>query len=833
MACDSCPFRENNAYGPVKGRWVGPENGSPILMVVGDLPNLNDDIKQKSFTGSRGHLVDDIIRKYAPNARVWYTYVVGCRVEDKNVLKKLPQQCMDSLEFDEVLNEVNPERVLLLGAIPLKAVLGKAGIMEKRGNTYDYKGYDVMPTVSTGAVARNASYLSLFTSDVTKFALGASLVKYPYNYVYVNTKDAFKQMIRDLKKQKDNIEYVALDFETTTFDYWRPETKIMSVGICVDGKTCYGIPLSHKDSPWKNQVNTIVKNLKPFFCNPDIPVVGNNWKFDQKYARAKLGVTVNFKGDNMLIDYANDENTPHGLKYQADLYCNAGHYDSDIKWPDFNSVKDDINNTVEKYDSMDLVKLCKYNALDAFYSWNVYPIVYKKLCDDERVKKIYDYLLEPGSNMFVRIEEQGMWIDPDRLEDAYNQCKENIETSLELLNSLIPEGWVENNLSPKQIKEGFNWNSTKQLGMLFFQEDGFNFPVLSRTATGAPSTAEAVIVDLAAEVDHPALKGLLEYRKWAKYMSTYLLPWKAKVDSNSRLHPTFLLHGTVTGRLSGKDGVHQVPRDNFIRRLIGAPPGWTFFEIDGSQIELRVAAAIANEPTMIRVYATGGDIHRTTAAAVAHKKPEEITSAERKKAKAVNFGFLYGMGWRKFKEYSWQSYGVKVTDQEAKLFRERFFELYHELPEWHKRMKRIARKLGYVVSPIGRKRRLPDVFSDDEKVVAAAEREAVNSPVQGFGSDYVLAAFIEMFSIIEREDPEFTTIRPVGTVHDAQYYEIRNDKLEYWATKIKRVFDDASRLDKWFGYTPPLAITGDCKIGNHWGDAKDWEIGQPVELEER
>jgi len=138
-----------------------------------------------------------------------------------------------------------------------------------------------------------------------------------------------------------------------------------------------------------------------------------------------------------------------------------------------------------------------------------------------------------------------------------------------------------------------------------------------------------------------------------------------------------------------------------------------------------------------------------------------------------------------------------------------------------------------VVSPIGRKRRLPNIYSTDEGIQAGAEREAINSPVQGFGSDYVLAAFISMFFIIMKEDPNLETIRPVGSVHDAQYYEIRNDKVNYWAPIIKKNFDDPTRLKEWFDYTPPLLITGDCKIGNHWGDAKDWDIGQPLPYEMR
>lgn len=145
-------------------------------------------------------------------------------------------------------------------------------------------------------------------------------------------------------------------------------------------------------------------------------------------------------------------------------------------------------------------------------------------------------------------------------------------------------------------------------------------------------------------------------------------------------------------------------------------------------------------------------------------------------------------------------------------------------------MRNLVRKTGYVISPIGRKRRLPNIYSSEREMIASAEREAINSPVQGFGSDWVLAGFIEM--ILERApriDPNWReSLKPVGSVHDAQYYLIRNDKIEFWAKEIKECFDDPSRMQRWFGYTPPLEITGDLKIGTHWGDAKDWEIGQPL-----
>jgi len=235
-----------------------------------------------------------------------------------------------------------------------------------------------VPTYSPGAVLKSPKYATPFKADITKACLIATnhAQKYVYNYIPVMTKDTLRDALNTLQMMKRNakLQYLSLDFETTTYDYWRPETKIMTIGFCADGYNCYSIPVDHPQSPWRGQGKTIMNLLRPFFCS-DIPVVGNNWKYDQKWARAKLGATINFVSDNMLLSYANDENSPHGLKYQADVYCNSGRYDKDLIWPtEFNPVTDDINHKVAEYMSMNLSKLMKYNALDAFYTWHIYPI---------------------------------------------------------------------------------------------------------------------------------------------------------------------------------------------------------------------------------------------------------------------------------------------------------------------------------------------------------------------------------------------------------------------------------------------------------------------------
>jgi uracil-DNA glycosylase family 4 len=834
--CTECPLHED---AQTVCLW-GSGNTSADVMIVGEAPGLNEDRTGLPFQGKAGKLLDSILYEIGVNREeVYITNAVKCRPPGNRAPEKEEiKTCFKYLAKE--VEEVQPKLILTLGNTALQAVTGHSGIGTYRGKEVDSKfGVIAVPTYHPAAVLRSPKYMTPLKADMQKaFKLldETNAQKFTPVIHLVTTKESLRELLKHLEEaSKIEFNIACADLETTTFDFWRPQTKVMSIGICADDVHCWAIPLEHPQSVWRGQSHKIMEYLRPYL-ERKFKWTNNNWKYDKKWLRKKYNIEINYGPDPMLIGYAVDENCPHDLKYQAAVNCDAPHYSKDIVWPkEYDPVVDDIEKKVAEYGRMPLQKLLKYNALDAFYGRHVYFKERAKLVTDIRSARIYKHLLENGSHIFTDIEYTGMWVDKERLDSAFEICQNIIDETLEQLNALIPEGWCERHLSKKQLKTGFNWNSTKQLGQLFFGEDGFDFPVIARTGKGAPSTSESVLIELGSEIDHPAINLLGDYRKWAKYMSTYLKPWRAKLDEDSRLHPKFKLHGTVTGRLSGEDGVHQVPRDKFIRSLIGAPPGWTFLEIDGSQIELRVVAAIAGERTMIRIFATDGDIHRETAATVTGKDPKDVTSDERKKAKAVNFGFVYGMGWKKFKIYAWEKYGVRLTDAEAKMYRKRFFEKYGDLLEWHARMRRIVRATGYVVSPIGRKRRLPNIYSIDEDMQSAAEREAINSPVQGLGSDIVLGAFIDLIlNILPKHDPNWKEyLRPVGAVHDAQYWEIRNDKLLEVAPILKDAMSDMSRLKRWFGYELPVPMKGDIKIGNHWGDAKDWEPGQPLPFEQR
>jgi DNA polymerase I-like protein with 3'-5' exonuclease and polymerase domains len=329
---------------------------------------------------------------------------------------------------------------------------------------------------------------------------------------------------------------------------------------------------------------------------------------------------------------------------------------------------------------------------------------------------------------------------------------------------------------------------------------------------------------------HPVVPLLLDRTKWQKYCTAFLPTYREMMDDRDRVHTTFKLTGTVTGRLSSAKAdadkvtarvdirgvnIQQVPRDTFIRGLFGAAPGYAFVECDFSQIELRIVAFLARERTMLHLYNTRQDIHRATASWVMGIPPDQVQKEDRKKAKAVNFGFVYGMGAKKFVMTAWEKYQLRFTLREAEAIRRAFFDQFKGLMPWHARQRRIVAERGRVTSPMGRVRHLPDIFSQDWKVKAEAERQAINSPVQALASDMNLLAMMET---IDRFKEKGIEGHALGTVHDATLFEIRIKDLARALPIMKRTFENLP-LRRKFGIQLDVPIEAGIAVGKHWGGA--------------
>lgn len=628
----------------------------------------------------------------------------------------------------------------------------------------------------------------------------------------VTDRESLESLIRCI----NNADVVAFDLETSGFDEFEQGAMIISLGLTLKmneesggGYQMFGIPLAHPMSPLINTWQRVLRAIAK--CMRKVPIrVGHNAKFDCRWL-AHFGAPVPCNFDTMLAAHLLDENRRKGLKPLAETLLGVEPWDIGING----------RSALPWYLQHRLRDILKYNVLDTRYTMMLYDRFSEELDEQPRLAKLLSKLLMPASQSLVHIERRGVFVSRERLDAADELVTATLDRIHGELHTHVPDD------PPYPI----NWNRSKFL--MWFLYEHLELPVYARSEkTGDPSCAEATMMRLAAE-GHPVPALLVERVSWQKANTAFITPYKELIDGD-RIRTTFKLAGTVTGRLSsGKaDGdkvsgsrssnlrgcnLQQVPRDPLIRGIFGAAPGWTFIEADYSQIELRIAAEVAQERTMLGLYSAGQDIHMAMAMRMTGKPAAHVTKEERKKAKAVNFGFLYGMGWKKFIETAWSNYGVVVTEEEAKAFRRAFFQQFPDLIHWHARQRRLVRKYARVQSPLGRVRHLPDINHDWESKRAEAERQSINSPVQAMASDMCLLSLVLLDREFKREGLRAT---PIGTVHDAINFECPDEELTIVIPMIKHRMENPPTR-KLFGYQLKVPVVADVAIGQFWGDKQE------------
>lgn len=505
-------------------------------------------------------------------------------------------------------------------------------------------------------------------------------------------------------------------------------------------------------------------------------VAAHNGKYDQLWAYEQCGVIPPVTWDTMLAEHLIDSEGPKSLKTLGAKYLHVPDWSIDLKDPTM--VPESA--------------LAGYAAMDT--------AVTAEICRrQEPHERLLSDLLMLASSALLGAEIEGVGLD---LEGATKLREDLQQQTRDLTERISVHGPAD---TPRQV------------GELLYETLGL--PVLERTDTGRPRVAGSVLRRL----DHPVADMIADRAKIQKGVSAFLTPWIESVDiRDPRLYSTFRLAGTATGRLSsggaeGASGINlqQIPRDPRYKRLIQARPGYTLAELDYSQIELRVAAHLSGDPRMLDIYRTGGDIHTATAKAVTGKQfPDK---SDRTKAKAVNFGFLYGMGAESFRNYARDSYGVELTENEAVEYRKRFFELYAGLPEWHRRTKEEATRNGYVRTLFGRVRYLDGITYWSGSRRGAALRQAVNTSVQSVASDMMILALGLINRLIVNSDKYDAKI--IATVHDSVLLEINKDGAKETARKSKYIMEHLPL--KHFGVTMDVPIEAGLAMGDRWGEMEE------------
>lgn len=781
--CRDCPLWETTKWVCLMGRGPVPCD----VMIIGEAPGERGRNIRKPFSGAAGKLLGRMLEEAGLSRdKIYITNVVHCQPPDNRTPTKSEiQACKKYLQAE--MDLVKPKYVLLLGNVALQGVLGRSGITKYRGEIFEQDGVQYLPTLHPAAALRQPKYMPVIKADINRFArLVKQTLTLPNDFKWklVQSPEYLRQCIDDIMSS----DRISFDVETRGFNPLAPDATIHCLGIATP-QCSWVIPFDYPGSKFKSKevAKKVFEVVHRAVTQASLRIVcAHNGKFDNKWLRSQFGARFPLNFDTMLAAYLLDENSPHGLKYLASLYFHAPDYDIPVP-PDPKVVS--------------LQKLAKYCALDVYYTLALQKILEEELKKDRRIERVFHKLLMPASDLFEEVELHGVYVDIDKMESTYSYLRGQIE---ELKNEL-------NQLAGREI----NWNSPQQVASVLYGD--LKLPIVAFTSSGNPSTSSEEALPYLVN-EHPIVEKLLKYREKVK-LYQFIESWKDKINLETRrMYPSFKLHGTVTGRLScEKPNLQQVPRDAEVRTLITAPPGWVLVEADYSQIELRVAAALSRDRAMRRAFQTGEDIHTKTAMAVTGLPAEKIDKEMRKKAKAVNFGFVYGMGAAKFRNYAKVKYGVDLTEEEAYEFRKRFFELYPHLPEWHERQRRFVTTHGYVRTPIGRKRRLPEIMSNDKALRSGAERQAVNSPVQGAASDMNLFAAIR----IAKAFPD--DVRIIATVHDAVLMEVRESKVEEILPQIKQLMEDREAVFDTFGWDIPVPLEVEIKVGP-WGAGKVFNL---------
>lgn len=712
------------------------------------------------------------------------------------------------------IRKIKPKFVLLMGNAAIFSIKSMKGINKARGRPFEHRGIIYLPTWTPGYIFYDPATEATIDRDIKLFADIIAAGEIPrekkLHYTLVDTKKKLMRMLAKLRGE------VAFDIETTGLFPWQRHSRVTALVFAIRGKQ-WVIPGHHRESPWYD-FEEVVAMIDRRIRKRNVRLITHNGKFD--YLWMKVHFNVDWQKfayfDTMIAHYLLDENSNHGLKRLAQVYLGAPDWDVDRETKVDGPMKE----------------LSFYAAHDGYYTLQLKHVFAMMLRNEPGVRQVFHRIMMPVVRLFVQIEFNGVYVDVSQFKKAELELDRRIIEAEKKL--------AECTAKVKDFPEDFNWGSPPQVADLLYNR--LKLPVVERTEKGNPSVSESVLM----RTDHPLARALIEFRGAKQQRSFFIEGWKPYLV-NSWLHPSFKLHGTVTGRLSCENpNLQQVPRDGFIRSLITAPPGWEFIEADLSQIELRIAAELARSKSLIKVFTSGGDAHWLTALTEIQrgrgKKKEVLFTGKalagkpvkyneairlmlkagpdacidilpawkelRKKAKAVNFGYLYGMWWKKFKIYARDNYGVDVDDEQAQESRTNFFELYPELESWHRRQKNTARTQGYVTSLSGRRRRLPHaLLSEDTPQRREAERQAINSPVQGFANELNLMVAIQM-----SEEYGIDKVRLCGTVHDSIIFLVKKKYVPQVYRRVLQIMRRPKLMDE-LNIHMKVPIEGEAKIG--------------------
>ncbi len=576
-------------------------------------------------------------------------------------------------------------------------------------------------------------------------------------------------------------ELVALDTETTSLDEMRAEIVGLSFSV-TPGEAAY-IPLTHRyaDAPDQLSIEAVLAQLKPWLEDGGRKKLGQHVKYD-RHVFANHGIEVQgYAHDTMLQSYVLEVHKPHGLSSLAERHLGRkGIQYEDLCGKGAHQIS---------FNQVDIAKAAEYSCEDSDQTLDVHRVLWPRLQADDKLRFIYELEMASSETLY-RIERNGVLIDAPTLATQSHQLGQRIMQLEQEAHELAGQP--------------FNLGSPKQIGEIFFTKLGL--PVVKKTATGAPSTDEEVLEKLAE--DYPLPAKILEHRGLSKLKGTYTDKLAQLAHPRTgRVHTHYAQAVAVTGRLSSNDpNLQNIPirtaEGRRVREAFVAPAGSVIASADYSQIELRIMAHISGDDALLRAFTDGMDVHRATAAEVFGVAPDQVSSEQRRYAKVINFGLIYGMS----------AFGLArnlgIDNTAAKNYIERYFQRYPGVKNYMDETKLSAKSKGYVETVFGRRLYLPEINSPNGPRRSGAERAAINAPMQGTAADLIKLSMNKVQDVL---DAEKRGTKMIMQVHDELVFEVPEAEVDWVRSEIPRLMAGVADLK-----VPLLAEVG---VGPNWDKA--------------
>jgi len=772
------------------------------VMIVGEAPGADEDKLGEPFVGAAGRFLRKnlIYSNDYSDEDIFFTNAVRCRPPNNRIPKRAEiLNCRPKLE--EEIARIKPKVIIALGNTALCSIqYGEkvTGIRKWRGKiswSNEFNAW-IVPAIHPASLMRDRGFgiTHFFDQTISDFEKAFKLINKPAPEDRIIPKTNFLNIVEKAVAYLENInesEMIALDSETDGLD---PRGDILCASFCYrNGNKYYPATL-----PWemisKNKKISVL--LKKLFLNTDIIKILHNESYDEKFFHMHDFDLRGIIYDTMNAASLLNENFSKGLKERAWKDTAFGGYEIPLeKYKYEHAFKKNTS-----YKEIPMPVLGPYAGTDAFVTYKLFE-KYKPQLEAEKSWPLYHKVLTPARVIVTETEINGFYVDMKQAQTIEDRCDKAMAT-------------FKKNIYRYARKE-FNIASTLQLSEVLFDE--LNAPNSGKTKADRWVCDKNSLKKIASSIEGKKkvpkklqaaaniASAVLKYKYIDKLVGTYIGQAKRFVWEDGRIHPSFNMTGAVTGRMSNsKPCNHNIPKDRLIRSLYAATPGNYLIEADLKSAEMVVMAALSHDPVMQKIILSGQDIHNATFIEMFHKNKDYVPSQdERRIAKAINFGLIYGITPQGLARRN------NLTLEEAEHYIEIYFDRFAGVKTWIEETTRFAHKKGYVLNPFYRRRRLTEInFYDDIVGVGHAERQAINAPVQGGASDYALLSIVRLKKFM-RENKVKAKI--VHTVHDSVLIDTPPSEVKLIQKLLKQAFETRIKAI-------PMPMRIDIEVSRKWGE---------------